>query len=201
MALPMNGAMRLFGLAVGLCVSVSAPLYAQEPSAAQNDLIPGLQLPVQIAGARRGDITDFEKSEPGLGYGVRYQLPGWTTDIYFYDLEQPSIPKDATSDVVKVELEQAKADVFEAGRRGLYGNVLAKGDYAIADSAGRRRFVCSTLAYFHTATMTDVDSYLCVTGWKEKYVKIRMTTPHSDTSAARSRRFIEAWIGVLWPRL
>ena len=36
----------------------------------------GLTFPDRIAGATVGPVTDFEKDKPGLGYALKYQLPG-----------------------------------------------------------------------------------------------------------------------------
>lgn len=167
----------------------------------QGDSIYGLRLPPQIAGGERGEIKDYESSSPGLGYSVRYRLPAWAIDIYFYDLKIPSISADPRSKVVADALEAAKREVIGLGQRGgIYTGVVIKQDYSIRDSGGRTRFICTTLAYHHVAWNNDVDSYLCLGSWNGKFVKFRMTTPHNDASAAISRRFIEAWISVLWPR-
>jgi hypothetical protein len=185
-------------LGVVLCIAAAGSGAAQVPT--QTDTIYGLRLPAQIGGAERGGVKDYETSQPGLGYGARYRLPGWTTDIYFYDLKLSSIPDDSTSAIVRDAMAQAKDEVFGLGRRGDYSNVVLKSDYTIVDSSGRTRFVCAMFTYRHVRLKGDVDSYLCMTGWKGKFVKFRMTTPRNDASSAVSRRFIEAWSGVLWPQ-
>jgi hypothetical protein len=164
------------------------------------DTVYGLRLPAQIGGAERASIKDYETARPGLGYGVSYRLPGWTTDLYLYDLKLSSIPDDPMSTVVMEALTQAKNEVFGLGQRGDYKNVVLKSDYTILDSAGRTRFACAMFTYYHVKFKGDVDSYLCMTGWKGKLVKFRMTTPRNDASSAVARRFIEAWSSVLWPQ-
>jgi hypothetical protein len=193
--------MQPFWLIAAICCAlmVSADPRAQSVLPAEVDSNFGLRLPPEIAGARREAVTDYEKANPGLGYSVRYRLPSWTTDIYIYDLRRPAIPDDPTSAVVRSERDHAKNDVFLLAQRGSYRNVTAEQDYVIADAGGRTRFVCSALTYFHIARNVELDSYLCLSGWHGKFVKFRLSTPHNQASAAASRRFIEAWIGVLWP--
>src|SRR5437879_5436107 len=83
----------------------------------------GLTFPDRVADAQIGPTTDYEKTNPGLGYSVRYRQPGWTTDVYIYDLGRPSIPDDVESDVVKAQLRQAQGDILELQRRGVYAKV------------------------------------------------------------------------------
>jgi len=200
-AVPTRQGMRPVWLIAAFCCAmmVSANPRAESVLPAEVDSIFGLRLPPEIAGARREAVTDYEKANPGLGYSVGYRLPDWTTDIYIYDLKRSAIPDDPNSAVVRTERDHAKNDVFMLGQRGTYRNVTARQDYIIPDASGRTRFVCSALTYFHVARNTELDSYLCLSGWHGKFVKFRMSTPHNQTSAAASRRFIEKWIGVLWP--
>jgi hypothetical protein len=181
-----------------LFTAVAAPADAQ--ALIHTETVYGLRLPAQIGGAERVSVKDYETARPGLGYGVTYRLPGWTTDLYIYDLKLSSIPDDPISTVVTEALTQAKNEVFGLGQRGDYKNVVLKSDYTILDSSGRTRFVCAMFGYHHVKLKGEVDSYLCMTGWKGKFVKFRMTTPRNDASGAVSRRFIEAWSGVLWPQ-
>ncbi len=158
----------------------------------------GLTFPDRIADAQIGPTRDFETEHPGLGYGVRYQKPGWAIDIFIYDLGRTSIPADVGSDVLKAQLEQAQGDVFEQQRRGVYSQVKVTGSHTIKDKGGRDRFLCDDFSYVRQPE-GSVDSFLCVTGWNNKFVKFRLTTRHAARSAAEARRFIEGWLEVLWP--
>jgi len=158
----------------------------------------GLMFPDQVGDAPIGPTRDFETEHPGLGYGVRYQKPGWAVDIFIYDLRRSSIPDDPGSDVVKAQLEQAQGDVFEQQRRGAYSQVTMTGSYTVKDMGGRDRFLCDDFSYVRQPE-GSVDSFLCVTGWNNKFVKFRMTTRHDPRSGAEARQFMEAWLKVLWP--
>jgi hypothetical protein len=44
-----------------------------------------------------------------------------------------------------------------------------------------------------------VDSFLCLTSWNAKFLKFRLTTAHASGTASDARRFMKAWLPVLWP--
>jgi hypothetical protein len=158
----------------------------------------GLTFPDRVADAQIGTTNDFEAKNPGLGYGVRYQKPGWAIDIYIYDLGRPSIPDDVGSDALKAQLEQAQGDVFEQQKRGVYAQVKVTGSYVVKDGGGRARFRCEDFNYVRQPE-GNVDSFLCLTGWNNKFVKFRLTTRHDPRSGGETRRFMEAWLKILWP--
>jgi hypothetical protein len=158
----------------------------------------GLTFPERVADAQLGSSRDFETENPGLGYGVRYEKPGWGIDMFIYDLRRPSIPDDVGSEVIKAQVKQAEGDVFEQEKRGAYKDVKVTGSYTINDRSGRGRFLCEDFSYSREPE-GKVDSFLCVTGWHNKFVKFRMTTRPSPRSSADSRRFVEAWLKILWP--
>jgi len=193
-----GSARNLWWAVATIVVAMVVSANGQTPT--RSDTVFGLRLPAQIGGAEREGVKDYETARPGLGYGATYRLSGWTTDVYIYDLKLSSIPDDPTSTVFKEALTQAKDEVFGLGKRGDYKNVVLKSDFTIVDPAGRTRFVCAMFGYHHVQLKAEVDSYLCMTAWKGKFIKFRMTTPRSDASSAVSRRFIEAWSGVLWPQ-
>jgi hypothetical protein len=133
-----------------------------------------------------------------LGHGVEYVRPGWKINVYIYDLRLPSIPDDVQSEVVKKQFEQAKGDILEAQKTGIYANVDVKSTYIIADADHRSRFLCATLTYVHKQ-MGNADSVLCVTAWNNKFVKFRLTSQGHKGSETEAKDFVEAWIKVLWP--
>ncbi len=179
-----------------LVVALAIPA---SPSFAQSRTLFGVAIPDRVAGLPHEPPHDYERDNPGLGYSVEFLRPDWRIDVYIYDLGMRDIPADPMSDVMERQLKQASGDIYELERRGNYSNVTASGNFAVDDSAGRTRFVCSTFRYRHNGWKSDVDSYLCLTSVKAKFFKVRMTTKRDPDSAAESRRFVQAWIGVLWP--
>ena len=195
---------RLLNLArrVGAVLAALAFIFAASNVGvkAQGPLtILGLTIPDRVAGLPHAQPYDFEKTNPGLGYSIEFQRPGWRIDVYIYDFRMTSIPDDPMSDVIKNQLAQAKGDVFALEKRGNYADVALKDEYTVSDREGRTRFVCASFNYVHKAMAATVDSYLCLTSWKNKFFKIRMTARQGDTTRAVAAQFVEAWINVLWP--
>ncbi len=180
-----------------ICAAMALAVLAMECASAATSF-DGLTFPDQVGGAQLGQTEDFESRRAGLGYGVSYQKPGWAIDIYIYDLGLSSIPDDATSEVVKAQLKKASGDILALEKRGAYADVRHTGSFVIKGSDGRARFGCEDFTYLRQ-DMGKVDSYLCVTGWQNKFIKFRLTTAHDAGSAAAARRFMQAWLPVLWP--
>jgi hypothetical protein len=158
----------------------------------------GLTFPEQVAGAKIGSARDFETSDPGLGYGVKYEKPGWALDVFIYDLGRKSIPDDIDSDVLKAQIAQAQGDIFEQEKKGTYQQVKLTRSHVVNDSRGRGRLLCEDFTYVRQPE-GSVDSFLCLTGWKNKFVKFRLTTRRNPRSAAEAQRFVDAWLKILWP--
>jgi hypothetical protein len=158
----------------------------------------GLTFPDRVADAQIGPTHDFETTNPGLGYGVRYQKPGWAIDVYIYDLGRAAIPDDVESDALKGQVAQAQGDVFQQQEKGNYAQVGVTGTRLMKDARGQARFRCEDFTYVRK-NEGSVDSFLCLTGWNNKFVKFRLTTRHDPRSAAEAQRFMQGWFKVLWP--
>ena len=181
-------------LAVVAVLVSAAPAFAQE----KLKVVYGLSIPDRVGGLVYARTIDFESKSPGLGYALRFGgKPGWMVDVYLYDLGQRTIPADAESDVIRNQLAQARGDVFELGKRGTYANVTDKGDFTVP-ATGKPRFICSSFSYRRgERTDIDVESYLCLSSWKDKFVKVRMTAPKATMSRADASNFVQAWIELL----
>ncbi len=185
-----------FGLlAIGLFLLSVVASFAQQPVK-----VYGLTIPDFVGGFTRGQLNDYEARSPGLGYSIRFPARhGWVVDAYIYDFQLKFIPDDIESSVVREQLTRAKGDIFELGRRGSYANVQEGSEFTIGRS-GRTRFVCATFSYLRGEKRDlNVESYLCLTSWNNKFVKIRMTAPKGAMSRADAVNFVEAWIALLSP--
>ena len=157
----------------------------------------GLKAPDEIEGFTLNDSTNFEKIKPGDGYGLDYSQSGWKLDVFIYDLKRAAIPDDAKSAIVRAESERVRADAFLAQPRGIYVQVYLRRNFTIEDSAKRTRFQC---AAFHLTRdgAKPQDGYLCVTSWNNNFVKLRLTTLSDTNTEAPARKFVSAWVPVLW---
>jgi hypothetical protein len=81
--------------------------------------------------------------------------------------------------------------------RGLYAQVYLRRNFTIDDAAKRTRFQC---AAFHLTRdgAKPQDGFLCVTSWNNKFVKIRLTTLSDNNTETTARKYVAAWVPVLW---
>jgi hypothetical protein len=189
--------MRKAGAGILTVVAVlvsAAAAFAQE----KLKVVYGLSIPDRVGSLVYARTIDFESKSPGLGYALRFGgKPGWMVDVYLYDLGLKTIPSDAESDVIKNQLAQARGDIFELGKRGTYANVTDKGDFTVP-ATGKPRFICSSFGYLRGERVDiDVESYLCLSSWKDKFVKIRMTAPKGTLAKSDATSFVQAWIELL----
>ena len=131
---------------------------------------------------------------------LRFSGPtGWLVDVYLYDLGLKAIPADVESSVIKDQLTQARGDVAELAKRGTYANLADTGDFKVPET-GKPRFVCLSFSY-QRGDRVDVaaDSFLCLTSWRDKFVKLRMTGAKGTIARSDVTAFATAWIDLLQP--
>lgn len=181
-------------LAVVAVLLSAAAAFAQEKSR----VVYGLSIPDRVGSLVYRQTIDFESKSPGLGYALRFSgQPSWMVDVYLYDLGLKMIPADAESEVIRTQLAQARGDIFELGKRGTYADVTDKGDFKVPES-GKPRFICSSFGYLRGERMDiNVESYLCLSSWKDKFVKVRMTGRKGTLSRSDATGFVQAWIELL----
>jgi len=184
---------RLLAIAVALTATTAL---AQEKS----KTVFGLSIPDRVGSLSYVQSVDFESKTPGLGYALRFAGPtGWLVDVYLYDLGLKSIPADPESSVVRDQLAQARGDVSELAKRGTYANLTDAGEFTVPAS-GPPRFICSSFSYQRGDRVdVAVDSFLCLTSWRDKFVKLRMTGSKGTISRADVTTFATAWIELLRP--
>lgn len=148
------------------CVSQAAADPTRSPIPAQVSQVDGYPFPPKVAGLLRGQKTDY--NSPGLGFSVRYEVPGQTwADIFIYDLGQDLTSED-TRQLSADQREIALGDIKMAVSAGSYqeAKVIAKADtplYAQAHLTITQRGVTR-------------DSFVFVTVNRKNFVKIRYTT-------------------------
>lgn len=187
------------GILAVVAVLVSAPVaLAQEKPEQKSKVVYGLSIPDRVGSLVYERTVDFESKTAGLGYALRFGgQPGWMVDVYLYDLGLKTIPADAESEVIRNQLAQARGDVFELGKRGTYANVTDTGDFRIP-ATGKPRFICSGFNYLRGERVDiDVDSYLCLSSWNNKFVKVRMTAPKGTLTRSDATSFVQAWTDLL----
>jgi hypothetical protein len=149
--------------------------------------------PEEIAGAQRTSFRDYESNQPGLGYSAGYKQGNLIGTVYIYDDRKQSIPDDPQSPLVKAQLEQSRTELVGLWH-GVGVRVDLKEDFTIEDARGRTRLICAAFAITGDDGRPR-DSFSCLGVAKNKFLKFRI----SGVSQAEARRFVNAWIDLLWP--
>jgi hypothetical protein len=159
----------------------------------------GLSFPAEVGGAQRISVRDYEKTHPGLGYSVGYRLGTMVGTVYVYDLGQTAIPESPRAPMIAAQLREAVEDINEVQRRGGYTKVLPIEEFAVEDGRQRPRLVCESFVVTRADQAEDRDTFVCLGGANNKFVKFRITRPREPGSKLEARKFLNAWIALLWP--
>lgn len=167
-------------------------------SAQQADRIYGLQLPPRLGlFERKGEIHSYEAEAPGFGYSVAYRKRHWTMTVYVYDRGLRSIGNGAADTVVVQEFEASKHEIIRTGERGTYRSLKWIRDFYAPIDGGDPRFICSQFELTFPKADHLSDSFLCLTGWKDKFVKFRLSGSHNATSAMEANVTAGRWMQIL----
>jgi hypothetical protein len=163
----MRGARIIFALAALFIFATGQPAQAQTTVSYF-----GFDFPLRIGPLTRGDVTNFEKEHPGLGYGIRYSGEGLRVDIFVYNLRKRSISWDVFHADQKDELANAIADVHRAKERGLYRSVK-EGQEFESPAVKNPFFRCKAFTIDRGEGRIE-DSALCLGAQNNTYVKVRI---------------------------
>jgi hypothetical protein len=132
----------------------------------------GFSFPLKIGALTRGEVADFEKSSPGVGYGIRYAAEEVRVDIFVYDLGKRSISWDVFSADQKEEFQASIAAVHRAKQRGLYRDVK-EGQEFETPAVKNPFFRCKVLVIDRGEGKVE-DSVLCLGAQNDKFFKTRI---------------------------
>lgn len=161
----MRGVRALAALAVIAFFSFAAG--AQEAAVSRF----GFDFPLRIGSLTRGEVTDFEKTSQGLGYGIRYRASGARVDLFVYDLGKRSISPETSSSDQKEEFANAVRDVHRAREKGFYRSV--KDGREFESPAKNPVFRCKTFQIDRGEGRLE-DSALCLGAQNDKFFKVRI---------------------------
>ncbi|TCZ56607.1 hypothetical protein [Roseicella aquatilis] len=162
-------------------------------------------LPAELAGWRRGAVTDFEGKPGGTGLGAAVEYrpavggPGVAT-IYFYDRGETGLPPGTVAPAVAGEIRRAVGEVEAVGPLRRFA-VAARGPEAdIAGADGRPALRCQPLVLAFEGG-NRADSHVCLGVEGGHFVKLRMTLPASaeSLSAKAVEAFGQALLAAVQP--
>jgi len=78
------------------------------------DAYRGIELPAQLAGFRRGSVTDNEATSPSLGLTIAYGAPGIKATVFVYNSGIQRLPEGTNNVTVHAQAQQALQDITNA---------------------------------------------------------------------------------------
>lgn len=163
----------------------SLAAHAQEPAVSRF----GFDFPLRIGELIRGDVTDFEKTNPGLGYGIRYAARGMRVDIFVYDLGKRLISEDVFSADLKNEFANAVRDVHRAQEKGFYRTVKDGREFE-SPAVKNPFFLCKEFRIDRGQGPVE-DSALCLGARNNKFFKVRISlTPAAPNLPDRADKLL-----------
>jgi len=150
----------------------------------------GLVFPDQFAGMSKGEVTEFDKDNPGSDVGIGYNLPNITLTIYLYN---PSAP-DFESPAFKKHFDECVDEIMKVrpnGKKTSEGVV----SFRLAPTPLRAQFA----SFNGVSNRGEYVSIIYLMVYKDRYLKIRYTySKDSDTMGeATFKRVIETLAAML----
>jgi len=190
----MYSLMRKIGL-IGLLL-VSLPLACQKQAVQSHRHSPtGISFPGSLGEMKRGEITDFEKREQGLGVGIGYAGPGHVVaNIYVYNFRLRSIPDNVQSEPVMSHFLQVESDIYAEEKKGKYMAVqkLSEGLVPLGEAVPAPRALSSHFSFIAIDGVARL-SHLYLAVYKNHFIKIRFTYPKEQESEGKEAllRFLD----------
>jgi hypothetical protein len=147
---------------------------------------------------RGTDVVDYERSRPGEGFSVPYSATGGSVTLIVYDRRLPLIDEGSETSVVTHEYEAAKRSVIHGVHLGLYASAELVAETRIPESG--QQFRCARYKLDLATRATLSDSVVCLAGWRNKFVKVRVTTPSAQTETIDVFATVRDLARQLWPR-
>jgi len=135
----------------------------------------GLTFPDSVEGIVRGDVTDFEGKNPGLGVSVPYDRPGITVTVYIYTFGFKSIPSDLSSPTLKNHFAQVMNDIYEVEKRGYYKSVKKTAEGVTFLRADKTDPQALSASFSYVQNGVERLSKVYLLGHRQHFVKIRFT--------------------------
>lgn len=200
--------MRAWLIATLLAVlALAGPALALDPPTPDDDISApathrptGLSFPPAIAGILFQRSIDYARSasNPGLGYGYTYGVPGrLVVTAYVYDLGQ-RVPDGQRSPAVDAAFDESLQSIhLVAQRSGKYRDLRLV--QAPADCPyGAVVFRCATLAALSSDGTQPLYTRLLLTGYRNYFLKLRVDWRQgSPDDTAEVERVLQTFVGTV----
>lgn len=168
----------LLGFGISAGCGTQAEKAPQQPPNKAGGKAPSKQLEIafpEIPGLERTPKRLFEDAH--LGYSVAYNsASGLAATIYVYDAGLGPIP-DGLSPLVREQVKQAKEDIHEAKRQGLWRSVEERKEEEVALGKGPNAHKVVHVALALDSVRGNVLSDIYLTAYRGSFIKIRCSYP------------------------
>ena len=189
--------MKRHALAVGLfSLAVAASAFIGPKTApAHRDEMAGLTFPKTLGGFAYVSLHHYGSA--ALGYSLCYKLENMAkADVYVYTKDIADIPSGISNAVVKTENRTLRMELDLMQQHGDYQN-LTPLDSGVKAASERIAFLWGR--YSFTASGHAVVSETFLTGYANRFIKVRLTgkAEHAAAVRAATDAFIEALAAAL----
>jgi hypothetical protein len=152
----------------------------------------GIEFPEKLANLERGDIANYELTQPGLGISVGYNMPNINATIYLYNLGFQTIPVGARSGLIVQHLKETIEDIYEAYRRGIYDAVVKLFEERTNIGSPCRILEVLSACLLISQYGEKRISYLYLGGYSNQFLKIRFT--YNEKSATQGKETLRLFL-------
>jgi hypothetical protein len=165
-------------------------LAAATPLSAADDKLPGPKIDFpEVKGFTRGKPQTFPQVELGYALAYNHDSPRIAFTVYVSNKGLKEIPAGAKSDPVRTEMKGVADTIQELARRGVYKVAREVGEEEVVP-LGKAKGAPAALHRVFEITQMDGGKTLSeayVTGYKNHFVKFRVTYPAADKDEARKK--------------
>lgn len=160
------------------------------------DVVGGINFPRNLSGFELREVIDNEKSNPGLGATLLYNVPGVKISVFVYDHSHRNIPEGIDSAIIHKEFSEARNNIQKV--------------YPDAQILVREeRFLVAGVPILYSAfqytemrpgSRETMHSHLYLAARKGNFVKVRATylaTDRPELGLRMQIQFIEALCRIL----
>lgn len=159
-----------------------------------------LPVPRELCGMDRGEFTDFESRQPGLGYSVAYSSNDGQLTVYIYDGGDPNVSSDLRSDATLTRFKSELADILSNDARpGHSAELRKKFEMTHVEDFGPD-FLGALIKGSDAQGAYDWDSFYLLGAKNQKLVKLRGTARLGvDLFDLWFQEISAAYVRLLWP--
>lgn len=155
--------------------------------------IGGFEIPARIGDFVAGRSIDNETGNPRLGYTIPYSHPRhYKATVFIYDFGIEAIPDGALSEINKAHFQQIVGATMRAGATN---EIQLVETYGAGTPQTGVQFLCAELKFGDAGQ--EMGTYVYLTGFRNAFIKVRITTGRYDRSDPTSRDFVDALAKVL----